>query len=156
MAKKSNDEKKYSEGDLSKIRKRATEIWERKHASLATALDDWLEAERELKAKNALQHTSPSQYTPEETARIKTLAQTIRDEKVRSLRTAFDDWIEAERELKDELRKKIDVHDLFDMWFNRVSPRVDALLEGDNPIRRTVFDSALGQEYVDLMSECME
>ena len=41
---------KYSRTDLEKIRKRAREIWARKRESFNTALNDWLQAEQELKA----------------------------------------------------------------------------------------------------------
>lgn len=155
MIKKYKNEKKYSEKDLQKIRKRAAEIWKRKHDALNTALDDWLQAERELKDKNALRRTCSDQYLPEEIARIQERAQAIRNEKVESLRTAFDDWIEAEQELKEELKKKVYLPDLFDMWFLRISPRVATLLNGNSPVSRSIFDSEFGKQYVELMSECM-
>ena len=141
--------------DPKKIKERANEIWKRKREALNTALDDWLQAERELKIQNGLKDKNPSQYTSEDVTKIRERAQAIREEKVKSLRTAFDDWIEAEKELKEELKKKIDPRDLFDMWFKRISPRVDELLDGDLIIRRGIFDDELGKEYVDLMMECM-
>ena len=147
---------KYSRTDLEKIRKRAREIWARKRESFNTALNDWLQAEQELKAGNKLEHTRSDQYTGEEIAKIKERAQAIRDMKVRSLHTAFDDWIEAEQELKEELTKKINILDLFDMWFLRVSPRVASLLNEETPVRHGIFDSELGKEYVELMSECIK
>ena len=76
---------------------------------------------------------------------------------MKSLRTAFDDWIEAEKELTEELKKKkIDLRDLFDMWFKKISPRVDELLDGDLTIQRGIFDDELGKEYVELMMECVK
>lgn len=155
MVQKSEGKKKYSKADLEKIRKRAREIWARKRESFNTALNDWLQAEQELKAGNALEHTRSDQYTPAEIAKIKERAQAIRDGKVRSLHTAFDDWIEAEQELKEELTKKINTLELFDMWFLRVSPRVATLLNEDPSVQHGIFDSELGKEYVELMSECM-
>jgi hypothetical protein len=147
--------KGHSKLDPEKIKKRANEIWKKKRDALNTALDDWLQAERELKIHNGLRDKHPSQYTSEDVTKIRERAQAIREEKVKSLRTAFDDWIEAEKELTEELKKKIDPQDLFDMWFKRISPRVDELLDGDLVIRRGIFDDELGKEYVDLMMECM-
>ncbi|MFZ5801643.1 MAG: DUF2934 domain-containing protein [Candidatus Omnitrophota bacterium] len=155
MKKQTNPATHYSKQDLTKIRKRAAEIWKRKCQALNTALDDWLQAERELKMQTGLKHKTADQYTSEEIAKIKSRAQAIRDEKVGSLRTAFDDWIEAEQELKEELLKKGKRHELFDMWFNRVLPRLDVLLEGEGSVRPSHVDQALGQEYVELMTECM-
>ena len=153
--KKKNAEKKYTSVDLEKIRKRAGEIWQRKCRSLNTALDDWLQAERELRTQARIGHKKSDQYTSEEVAKIKARAQTIRDEKVKSLRTAFDDWIEAEQELKEELKKRVDPKDLFDRWFSKASSRVDSLMKADPEIRASIFDDALGQQYVELMAECM-
>lgn len=148
--------KEHSKLDPQKIRARANEIWKRKREALNTALDDWLQAERELKIQNGLKDKSPSQYTSEDVTKIRERAQAIREEKVQSLRTAFDDWIEAEKELTEELKEKIDLRDLFDMWFKRILPRVDELLDGDTTLRRGVFDDALGKEYVELMMECVK
>ena len=156
MVQGSDKGNKYSQTDLEKIRKRAREIWSRKRESFNTALNDWLQAEQELKAGNALEHTRSDQYTASEIAKIKERAQAIRDMKVRSLHTAFDDWIEAEQELKEELTKKINILELFDMWFLRVSPRVASLLDEETPVRHGIFDSELGKEYVELMSECIK
>ncbi len=143
--------------DPQKIKKRANEIWKRKREALNTALDDWLQAERELKIQNGLKDKNPSQYTSEDVTKIRERAQAIREEKVKSLRTAFDDWIEAEKELTEELKKKkIDLRDLFDMWFKKISPRVDELLDGDLTIQRGIFDDELGKEYVELMMECVK
>lgn len=155
MTKKSADQKKYSETDLEKIRKRASEIWKRKCQSLNTALDDWLQAEQEFRERTGIKGQGSGQYTDDEVVKIKERAQAIREEKIRSLRTAFDDWIEAERELKEELEKKVDLKDLFDRWFSKASPRVDSLLKTENRVRASIFDDALGQQYVELMEECM-
>jgi ABC-type phosphate transport system auxiliary subunit len=149
--------KGHSKLDPQKIKKRANEIWKRKREALNTALDDWLQAERELKIQNGLKDKNPSQYTSEDVTKIRERAQAIREEKVKSLRTAFDDWIEAEKELTEELKKKkIDLRDLFDMWFKKISPRVDELLDGDLTIQRGIFDDELGKEYVELMMECVK
>jgi hypothetical protein len=157
MAKKPANDKKYSNADLEKIRKRAAEIWKRKCQALNTALDDWLQAERELVASTGIKEKKPDQYTNEETAKIRARAQAIREEKVKSLRTAFDDWIEAEQELKEELqKKKIDTHDLFDLWFGKASSGVTLLLKTDGEIHGRSFNDILEQEYVDLMTECMK
>lgn len=155
MTKKPTPQKKYSGADLEKIRRRASDIWKRKCQALNTALDDWLQAERELKATTGIKDKKADQYTAEEVAKIKARAEAIRQEKVQSLRTAFDDWIEAEQELKEELGKKVDLHDLFDRWFNKVSPRVMALLKTDAQIHAGTFNDVLEQEYVELMTECM-
>lgn len=139
------------------IRKRANAIWQRKCQSLNTALDDWLQAERELRAQIGIEQKQPSQYTPEEIAKIKERAQAIHEEKIKSLRTAFDDWIEAEKELAAELKnKKINLSDLFDIWFSRVSPRVATILDGETEPRPSLFDEVFAKEYVDLMAECMK
>ena len=99
----------------------------------------------------------PDQYTNEDIAKIKTRAQAIREAKVASLRTAFDDWIEAEQEFKAELKKrKIENHDLFDRWFSKASSGVTSLLETDTEIHGRSFNDILEQEYVDLMTECMK
>jgi tRNA/tmRNA/rRNA uracil-C5-methylase (TrmA/RlmC/RlmD family) len=157
MMKKSSGDKKYSKADLEKIRKRAAEIWKGKCQALNTALDDWLQAERELMATIGIRDKKPDQYTSEETARIRERAQAIRETKVASLRTAFDDWIEAEQELKEELKKKkIDTHGLFDRWFSKASPGVTSLLKKDTEIHGRSFNDILEQKYVDLMTECMK
>jgi len=156
MAQKSNAAKKYSGPDFEKIRKRATEIWKRKCQSLNTALDDWLQAEQELRATSGIKDKSSDQYMNEEVAKIKVRAQAIREEKVQSLRTAFDDWIEAEQELKEELGKKIDLHGLFDLWFKGTSSRIAALLKKDGTIQASTFNDILEQQYVELMAECMK
>ena len=157
MAKKANNNKQYSSADLEKIRKRATEIWRRKCQALNTALDDWLQAERELTVSDGLKDKKPDQYTGEDIAKIRARAQAIREEKVKSLRTAFDDWIEAEQELKAELqKKKIDTHGLFDRWFPKASSGVTSLLKTDGEIHGRSFNDILEQEYVDLMTECMK
>lgn len=157
MTKKPAGDKKYSKVDLEKIRKRATEIWKGKCQALNTALDDWLQAERELMASTGTQNKKPDQYTSEETAKIRERAQAIRETKVASLRTAFDDWIEAEQELKEELKKKkIDTRGLFDRWFSKASPGVTSLLKKDAEIHGRSFNDILEQEYVDLMTECMK
>ena len=157
MTKKPADDKKYSKVDLEKIRKRATEIWKGKCQALNTALDDWLQAERELTVSNGLKDKKPDQYTNEDVAKIRERAQAIREEKVKSLRTAFDDWIEAEQELKEELKKKkINAHDLFDRWFSKASSGVTLLLERDSEIHGRSFNDILEQEYVELMTECMK
>jgi lysophospholipase L1-like esterase len=98
---------------------------------------------------------SSDQYTNEEIAKIKERAQAIREEKIKSLRTAFDDWIEAEQEIKEELKKKIDLHDLFDLWFDRSSSRIAALLKKDSAIPTSMFNDILERQYVELMAECM-
>ena len=157
MTKKSEGDKKYSKTDLEKIRKRATEIWKGKCQALNTALDDWLQAERELTVSDGLKDKKPDQYTSEDIAKIKARAQTIREAKVASLRTAFDDWIEAEQELKEELKKKkIESRDLFDRWFSKASPGVTSLLKTDTEIHGRSFNDILEQEYVELMAECMK
>ena len=157
MTKKPTADKKYSKADLEKIRKRAAEIWRGKCQALNTALDDWLQAEQELMATTGIKDKKPDQYTSEEVAKIRERAQTIREEKVKSLRTAFDDWIEAEQELKEELKKKkIDIHDLFDLWFSKASSGVTSLLKTDTEIHGRSFNDILEQEYVELMAECMK
>jgi len=157
MAKKSMDDKKYSKADIEKIRKRAAEIWKGKCQALNTALDDWLQAERELTVSDGLKDKKPEQYTSEDIAKIKARAQAIREEKVASLRTAFDDWIEAEQEFKAELKKKkIENRDLFDRWFSKASSGVTSLLKADAEIHGRTFNDILEQEYVDLMTECMK
>jgi Protein of unknown function (DUF2934) len=155
MTKKFNANKEYSKRDLEKIRKRASEIWKGKCQSLNTALDDWLQAERELLAATGATGKSSDQYTNEEIAKIKERAQAIREEKIKSLRTAFDDWIEAEQEIKEELKKKIDLRDLFDLWFSGASSRVTELLEKDGAIQTGMFNDVLERQYVELMAECM-
>jgi hypothetical protein len=42
------------------------------------------------------------------------------------------------------------------MWFKKISPRVDELLDGDLTIQRGIFDDELGKEYVELMMECVK
>lgn len=153
--KKVNAEKKYSEADLKKIRKRAGEIWKRKCQSLNTALDDWLQAERELRTKIGIGHKRPDDYTDDEVRKIKERAQAIRDEKVRSLRTAFNDWIEAEQELKEELNGRINANDLFDLWFSKVSSQVALLLKKDSAASAGTMEDIFGRQYVELMKECM-
>lgn len=150
-----SSEKNYSKSDLEKIRKRAREIWKRKCKSLNTALDDWLQAEQELRATTGIRYKGPDQYTKGEVAKIKKRAQAIREEKVTSLRTAFDDWIEAEQELKEELKKNVDLHDLFDLWFNKLSSRVSKLLKQGGTIEHGAFSDLLEQQYIELMAECM-
>lgn len=151
-----NAKKDLKKVKTDEIRKRANEIWKRKCRSLNTALDDWLEAERDFRVRLGDQSKKPSQYTLAEVAEIKTRAQAIRDEKILSLRTAFDDWIEAEKELVEELKnKKIDRKDLFEKWFRRASPRIAALLEENLTAKRSIFDQVLGEEYVEFMKECM-
>ena len=93
MKKQSKGDKKYSKSDMEKIRKRASEIWKGKCQALNTALDDWLQAEREFKAATGIEHKGSHQYTSGEVAGIKERAQAIRKAKISSLRTAFDDWI---------------------------------------------------------------
>lgn len=150
-------EKDHPKLDSRKIKKRANEIWKRKCQSLNTALDDWLQAERELKTQAGIGNKEPGQYTSAEVTRIRKRAQAIRDGKIQLLRTAFDDWIEAEKELAEELKnKKIDLHALFDLWFKKASPRVDSLLNEGAEFHRSIFDEALGQEYVELMADCMK
>jgi lysophospholipase L1-like esterase len=128
MVKHNDAEKKYSESDLEKIRKRASEIWRKKHESLNTALDDWLQAEREFRAAAGIKHPT----------------------------SAFDDWIEAEKEFKEELKKrKISVRDLFDCWFGRLSSRVDELLKKDDAVHSGMLNDMMEQQYVELMAECM-
>lgn len=156
MKNKSNAGKKYSKSDLEKIRKRASEIWKGKCQALNTALDDWLQAEREFRAMTGTPHKGPGQYTSEDVARIKVRAQAIRDEKVRSLRTAFDDWIQAEQELQGELNKKIKLQDLFDLWFDKSSDRVVEILKKDGAIQTGAFNDILEQQYIEIMAECMK
>jgi lysophospholipase L1-like esterase len=155
MNQEPGDIKKYSAADLAKIRKRAREIWKRKCQALNTALDDWLQAERELRTQIGINHKQWHQYTDLEVAKIRVRAQAIREEKVRSLRTAFDDWIEAEQELKEELQKKINLSDLFDVWFGPASDRVTSLIKKDPAIQPGVLDEVLGKLYVKLMASCM-
>ncbi|HOW87426.1 MAG TPA: DUF2934 domain-containing protein [Candidatus Omnitrophota bacterium] len=157
MTKKPASEEQYSKTDLEKIRERAAKIWRRKCQTLNTALDDWLQAERELTVSDGLKDKKPDQYTKEDIAKIRARARAIREEKVKSLRTAFDDWIEAEQELKEELKKKkIDIHGLFDRWFARASSDVTSLLKTDGEIHGRSFNDILEQEYVDLITECMK
>ncbi|MBU9888351.1 MAG: DUF2934 domain-containing protein [Candidatus Omnitrophica bacterium] len=138
-----------------KIKDRAAAIWKRKCQSLSTALDDWLQAERELRSETEIGCKSSDQYTRDAMSRIRHRAQKIREEKVRSLRTAFDDWIEAEKELREELKKKAGAGDLFDLWFHKVSARITPLLASDTTVQASAFNSALEQLYVELMAECM-
>ncbi len=156
MAKKSDQPKKYSNSDLEKIRKRASEIWKGKCQALNTALDDWLQAERELKSKIGIENKKPDEYTKEQIAKIRERAEAVRQEKIGSLRTAFNDWIEAEAELKDELKKKIALNDFFDLWFSKVSSEVSELLKTDSSASMGSIDEILGKNYVELMKECMK
>lgn len=157
MTEKPAGDKKYSKADLKKIRQRAAEIWRGKCRALNTALDDWLQAEQELMATTGIKDKKPDQYTDEEVAKIRGRAQAIREEKVKSLHTAFDDWIEAEQELKEELKKKkIDPHALFDLWFSKASSGVTLLLKTDTEIHGRSFNDILEQEYIELMAECMK
>lgn len=155
MTKSSDSKSGHSTVDLEKIRKRANEIWKRKCQALNTALDDWLQAEREFKEKVGGGARPSSDYTAEEVSKIKARAQGIRKEKIDSLRTAFDDWIEAEKELKEELGKKVDTKLLFDQWFGRVSSKVAELLDKDSTVPASTFNDIMSREYVDLMMECM-
>jgi hypothetical protein len=155
MAKKSKSEKKQSGIDIKKIRQRAREIWKRKCDSLNTALDDWLQAERELRTQIGIEHKRPEEYTKEEIKKIRARAQAVREEKVRSLRTAFNDWIEAEQELKEELKQKVNLSDLFDLWFGKVSSNLPSLIQVDPVPPVGAVDDILGQCYVELMAECM-
>ena len=157
MTEKQKAEKPYSKVDIEKIRKRATEIWKGKCQALNTALDDWLQAERELTVSDGLKDKKPDQYTGADIAKIRARAQAIREEKVASLRTAFDDWIEAEQEFKAELKnKKIESSDLFDRWFSKASSGVTLLLKANMEVHGRSFNDILEQEYVDLMTECMK
>lgn len=155
MTKKSAVNEKHSVPDLEKIRKRASEIWKRKCQSLNTALDDWLQAERELRAQAGIEHKKAESYTRDEMILIRKRAQAIRDEKVRSLRTAFDDWIEAEQELKGELGAKITANEFFDLWFRKSSAHVASLLKKDASAPLSSIHDFLGKQYVELMTECM-
>lgn len=155
MKKSATPPKKYSKIDLEKIRKRAREIWQRKCQAMNTALDDWLQAEQELKASAGLQNKSSDQYTGDEVAKIRARAQAIRESKVQSLRTAFDDWIEAEQELKGDLKKKIKLHDLFDLWFNRSASHMSEILGKDSEMQAAAFHDVLEHQYVELMAESM-
>jgi len=155
MIKKPHPEKKYSKVDLEKIRTRAREIWKRKCQSLNTALDDWLQAERDLRKQLGIEHKSSADYTAEEVRQIKERAEAVRQEKIGTLRTAFNDWIEAEQELKAELKKRINVNGLFDLWFGEASSRVTLILK-TNPVASSIaIDEILGQQYVELMAKCM-
>ncbi len=147
--------KKYSKTDLEKIRKRAREIWQRKCQAMNTALDDWLQAEQELKASAGLQNKPSDQYTQDEVSKIRARAQAIREAKVQSLRTAFDDWIEAEQELKNDLKKKIALGDLFDLWFNRSASHMSEILGKDSEMQAAAFHDVLERQYVELMAESM-
>jgi hypothetical protein len=156
MKKQSKDDKKYSKSDLEKIRKRAGEIWKGKCRAMNTALDDWLQAEREFGAATGIERKGSDQYTSGEVAEIKHRAQAIRDEKIRSLRTVFDDWIQAEKELQGELSKKINLRDLFDLWFDKSSCRVTEALKKDGAIQTGAFNDILEQQYIEIMAECMK
>jgi hypothetical protein len=155
MKKHSKGDKKYSKSDMEKIRKRASEIWKGKCQALNTALDDWLQAEREFRAATGIEHKGPQQYTSGEVAGIKERAQAIRDTKIGSLRTAFDDWFQAERELQGELNQGINLHDLFDLWFDKSSSRVVEVLKRDGAITTGAFNDILEQQYIELMAECL-
>mgnify|MGYP001163225042 CR=1 FL=1 len=73
------------------------------------------------------------------------------------MRTAFDDWIEAEQEFKEELKKKkIESRDLFDRWFSKTSAGVASRLKMDTEIHGRSFNDIFEQEYVELMAECMK
>jgi hypothetical protein len=152
--KKSNSGKKYSTATMEKIRTRAQEIWSRKCEALNTALDDWLQAERELRIQNQLKHKRAEDYTEEDVRKIKERAQVVREEKVGQLHTAFDDWIEAEKELKEELKGKVNIKDLFDLWFTKVAPSVDQALTDGTPL--SDIDIIMSEHYIELMAEVMK
>ncbi len=148
--------KKYSKATTEKIRKRAAEIWKRKCQALNTALDDWLEAEREIRKKLGIEHKKPSEYTPEEIYKIRERAQAVRNEKIGSLRTAFDDWIEAEQELKQDLKKRMTVNEFFDLWFIKMSSAATTIFNAEDVPSVGDVDDLLGKEYIELMTECMK
>lgn len=157
MKKRNHPKKKeYTPEDVEKIRKRAGEIWRRKCQLLNTALDDWLQAERELKSKIGIKHKKPEEYTPDEVQKIRARAQEVRDEKIACLRTAFNDWIEAEKELQGELKGKIPPGDLFDLWFEKVSSNLTALLNAETPTQEMSGpDNVFSRSYIELMTECL-
>jgi hypothetical protein len=149
------DPKKYSQVELNKIKNRAEEIWHRKCDAFNTALDDWLQAEKEIRAQSGIEHKSSAEYTADEIRMIKERAQAVRDEKIASLRTAFDDWIEAENELKDELQVSAHFDTLFDQWFKKVSSAVRALLKDESSPSEDVVNDLLARQYIELMTECL-
>ena len=106
MTKKSATGKKYFKRELEKTRERASEIWKGKCQALNAALDDWLRSEQELKAATGPMGKSFHQYTNEESAKIKERTQAIRKEKMKSLRAAFGDWVEAGQGSKGGLKKR--------------------------------------------------
>jgi hypothetical protein len=150
-----NSTKKYSKTSLEKIKKRAEEIWKSKRDSLNTALDDWLQAEKEIKAQSGIEHKKSDEYTPQEVRLIRERAEAVRAEKIDSLRTAFDDWIEAEAELKDELTGSVDLNDLFDRWFEKVSKSVRVILETEESPSEEVINEVYARQYVEFMTECL-
>jgi hypothetical protein len=154
--KTTNATKKYSRPAIEKIRKRASEIWKRKCQALNTALDDWLEAEREIRKRLGIEHKKPNEYTAAEVRKIRERAQAVRDEKIGSLRTAFDDWIEAEQELKSELSKRMTVNEFFDLWFIKMSAAATTIFSGEEIPSVSDIDDILGKEYIELMTECMK
>ena len=60
------------------------------------------------------------------------------------------------QELKEELTKKVNLKDLFDLWFNRSSSRIAELLKKDGSVHPNMFNEILEQQYVELMTECMK
>jgi len=150
-----NGEKRYSKVDLEKIRSKAEEIWLRKRQDLNTELDDWLQAEREIRAQSGIENKPSTNYTATEIRKIQERAQAVRDEKVNSLRTAFDDWIEAEEELKEELTKKIEFDELFDLWFNKVSAALRALWKTESKPSAEAINDVLSDQYIAMMTECL-
>lgn len=153
--KTNKSQRQYSQTELDKIRKRAEQIWHRKCDALNTALDDWLQAEKEIRAHSGIGDKSSDEYTEEERQMIRERAQTVRDEKIASLRTAFDDWVEAEHELKDELQQSVHFNKLFDLWFKKVSRAVRSLLKDESSPSEDVVNDLLARQYIELMTECL-
>lgn len=145
----------YSQTELNKIRNRAEQIWHRKCDAFNTALDDWLQAEKEIRAHSGIGNKSSDEYTEEERQMIRERAQAVRDEKIASLRTAFDDWIEAEHELKGELQETVHFNQLFDLWFKKVSSAVRSLLKDESSPSEDVINDLLARHYIELMTECL-
>ena len=141
--------------DPTTIRKRASEIWQRKCKALNTELDDWLQAEEELRNKLGLDQAKASEYPVEQMNEIRSRARALRLEKINSLHTAFDDWIEAEKELKEELAGKVNIKELFDRWFTKVSATIAEAFKTDAETSSEDAYNIMGKQYVDLMAEVM-
>ncbi|RLF26032.1 MAG: hypothetical protein DRN14_07545 [Thermoplasmata archaeon] len=145
----------YSEADLEKIREKAHTIWEKKCQSFNTALNDWLDAEREIRKQLSMEHKESGEYTEDEVGKIKVRAQGLHEEKIKSLNTALDDWLEAEQEVERELKKKMTVRDLFGLWFERLFAISSSLCQQGGTSSSGDIYRDIDQHYVEMMSDVM-